>query len=231
MKGSRIILINVLVLVALVIIGGVVAYYYTQGQNYVTSNDAVIAAPTVPVIAMQPGVVTRFTAKAGERVTAGQVLGTETLLQASTPVTTGKHRTVIPSNTTTIKAPVAGQIAIVNVVKGQTVGTGSPLFTEVELNKVYVTANILETDITKVHLGQTVSITVDAQSGVTFTGKVEAIQPATQSFFSLLPTSATAGTYTKVVQRVPVIISIDTAGYTLLPGESAEVQIHLNGNS
>jgi multidrug resistance efflux pump len=232
MKGSRLVLINVLVLLALVIIAAVVGYYYTQGVNYVSTDDAAISAPSVPVLAVEPGVVTSLSVHVGQHVSKGQVVGTEQVAGGTTTIPTKKGTRVVPvANTVNIVAPVSGQVAVVSAVKGQTVGAGSPLFTEVELSQVYVTANVLETDIAKVHLGQTVSITVDAQPGVTFTGHVRAIQPATQSFFSLIPTTATAGTYTKVVQRVPVIISIETAGYTLLPGESAEVQIHLTGNS
>jgi multidrug resistance efflux pump len=63
---------------------------------------------------------------------------------------------------------------------------------------------------------------------VSFTGSVEAIQPTTQSFFSLIPTAATSGTYTKVTQRIPVELSIAAAGYTLLPGENAEVRITIH---
>lgn len=234
MKGSRLILINILVIVAILIIGGVVAYYYNQSTNYVSSQDASIQAPTVPVLALQPGVVTRLNLHVGEAVAKGQVVGREQLLGSptTTVVRTKKGTRVVVSAPPTINitAPASGQIAQVSAVPGQTVGTGSPLFTEVELSKVYVVANILETEIAKVKVGQTVTITVDAQPGITFTGHVKAIQPATQSFFSLIPTSATSGTFTKVTQRVPVVISIDPAGYTLLPGESAEVQIHLTGN-
>jgi multidrug resistance efflux pump len=232
MKGSRLVLINVLVLLALVIIGGLVAYYYTQSTNFVTTDDAAISAPSVPVLAMEPGVISSLSVHVGEHLVKGQVVGIEQVAGGTTTVRTKRGVTVVPvSSSVNIVAPVDGQVAVVSAVKGQTVGAGSPLFTEVELSKVYVTANVLETDISKVHVGQTVTITVDAQPGVSFTGHVQAIEPATQSFFSLIPTSATAGTYTKVVQRVPVIISIEPAGYTLLPGESAEVQIHLTGNS
>lgn len=219
MKGSRIILINVLVLVALAIIGAAGAYYYTQSTNYVTSQDANVTSASVPAIALQPGIVRTFSATVGQRVTKGQVLGTEAL----TPVTKGAPSTV------NLVAPATGTIAVVDAVPGQTVGTGSPLFTEVKLGSVYVVANIPETKIHSLKVGQTVDITVDAEPGVTFHGAVQAISPATQSFFSLIPTAATSGSYTKVTQRVPVTISINTAGYTLLPGESCEVRIHLNG--
>ena len=239
MKGSRLILINVLVLLALVVVGGVVAYYYTQGNNYVNTQDAAISAPTVPVLAMAGGVVETLHLEVGQAIRKGEVIGTERVAVTSTTSSTTKasgahHAATVTTPTSTlvnIKAPVTGQVAQVQATVGETVGVGSPLFTAVQLGKAYVTANILETEISKVHRNQTVSITVDAQPGVTFQGKVMAIDPATQSYFSLIPTQATAGTYTKVVQRVPVVISLQSQGYQLLPGESCEVQIHLNGNS
>ena len=71
-----------------------------------------------------------------------------------------------------------------------------------------------------------ISSPASAYPGVTFHGHVTAIAPATQSFFSLIPTSATAGTYIQTVQRVPVNIQIHTDGHTLLPGESMSVTFH-----
>jgi len=73
-----------------------------------------------------------------------------------------------------------------------------------------------------------VDFTVDSFPGVRFTGRVQQIGEATAATFSLLPTRTTSGTFTKVVQRVPVKIAIDDyQGRRLLPGLSAVVRIHV----
>jgi multidrug resistance efflux pump len=233
MKPSRIVLINVVILVVLLLAAGAALYYTNQSQSYVSTDDAAISAPTVPVAAVVTGSLQSVAAKVGEHVTQGETLATVLVATAAAHVTPAAARakgSVAPSTpaTVAVTAPVAGTVAQVDGVKGELVGPGSPLFAEVELGGVYVTANIPETQIQDVKVHQTVDITVDAQPGVTLAGHVTAIEPATESYFSLIPTAATAGSYTKVEQRVPVLITVETAGYTLLPGENCEVRIHLN---
>lgn len=222
MKQGRLILINILILVAVILIGGLGAYYWNQSYNYVSTQDGAISAPTIPVPALAAGTIQGVTLHVGQRVTKGQVIAQETVAGAAS---TSSKTTPSTTTTTNIVAPATGTIATVSATNGQTVGAGTALFTEVKLGHVSVVANIPESKIRHVSVGQTATIYVDAHPGVSFTGTVTAIQPTTQSFFSLIPTAATSGTYTKVTQRIPVILSINTAGYTLLPGESCEVRI------
>ena len=231
MKPGRLILINVIMGVVLLLIAGAIWYSWNQSYTYVTTNDAAINAPSVPIVAVQPGTLAYLSVAVGQRVTKGQVIGQESAAPTSGAGSSaalakggksGSHGTATSVN---ILAPVTGRIATINTNPGQAVAAGTPLVTEVNLGQITVVANIPETKIRHVRPGQTASITVDAHPGVAMTGTVMRIQPTTQSFFSLIPTSATAGTYTKVVQRIPVIVSIDTAGYPVLPGESATVRI------
>jgi multidrug resistance efflux pump len=228
MKAGRLVLINVLVLVGLAIVAALVFYYYSTNSNYVTSADASISATTVPVVATAPGKLATFTAAVGQHVRAGQVIGTEAIqVQSVSTGAKGGTSTGVPSTSTiSITAPVAGDVATTSVAAGQVVGAGTPLVTLVQLNTVYVTANIPETKIQNIHKGEAVDVTVNAVPNVTFHGTVVAVAPATQSFFSLIPASATAGTYVQTTQRIPVIIRIHTMGYRLLPGESSAVRIH-----
>lgn len=221
MKQGRLILINILILVAVILIGGLGAYYWNQSYNYVSTQDGVVSSPTIPVPALAAGTIQGLSLHVGQQVTKGQVIAQETV--AGT-VTSGKSTTSTTS-TVNIVAPASGTVATVSAANGQVVGAGTALFTEVKLNQVTVVANIPESKIRHVSVGQTATVYVDAHPGVSFTATVKAIQPTTQSFFSLIPTAATSGTYTKVTQRIPVILSINTAGYTLLPGESCEVRI------
>ncbi len=238
MKASRLILVNVLVLVGLAIVAALVFYYYSTQSHYVSSQDASISATTVPVVANTPGALTTFSVQVGQHVKAGQVIATETVAASSTaatstsskvdPPSTG-HGTTSPSPATTtvpITAPVAGDVATTSVAAGQDVGAGTPLLTLVQLKTAYVTANISETSIRHIRVGESVDVTVNAIPGVTFHGTVTSVAPATQSFFSLIPASATAGTYVQTTQRIPVNIRLHTMGYTLLPGESCSVRVH-----
>ncbi len=93
---------------------------------------------------------------------------------------------------------------------------------------IYVKANIEETDISKIKLGQKVDLKIDAYPNQSFAGYVESIGQATQSAFSQLPSLNTSGTFSKVTQLIPVKISIrDANNLTLMPGMNATVKIHV----
>lgn len=233
MKASRLILVNVLVLVGLAIVAALAFYYYTTQSHYVSSQDASISATTVPVVASTAGALTTFSVQVGQHVQAGQVIATEAVATSGAaskvdPPSAGQGAgSATPTmSTIPIKAPVAGDVATTSVAAGQDVGAGTPLMTLVQLKTAYVTANIAETNIRRIRVGESVDVTVNAIPGVTFHGTVTAIAPATQSFFSLIPASATAGTYVPTTQRIPVNIRLHTMGYTLLPGESCSVRVH-----
>jgi membrane fusion protein (multidrug efflux system) len=108
-----------------------------------------------------------------------------------------------------LKAPVAGFVAKKNVEVGQFVQAGQPLLAIVQQGSqddVWVSANFKETQLARMHPGQTAEIEVDAYPGVTFHGRVESLAAATGARFSLLPPDNATGNFTKVVQRVPVKI-------------------------
>lgn len=109
---------------------------------------------------------------------------------------------------TKIIAPNDGIIARKSVEPGQFVSTGQPLFGFVAENKRWVVANLKETELQEVRLGQTVNIHVDALAGQKFIGKVVSIAPSTGAVFSLLPPDNATGNFTKVVQRIPVKIEL-----------------------
>ena len=77
----------------------------------------------------------------------------------------------------------------------------------VDPQKLYITANIEETEVKKLKSGQNVDIKIDEFDGLAFQGKVESIGKASNSAFSLFPSSS-SGTFTKVVQKVPVKIEL-----------------------
>jgi len=93
---------------------------------------------------------------------------------------------------------------------------------------LYVVANLKETQITNVRVGQPVEIKVDAYPGHTFTGKVLSLSAATGATFALIPPDNASGNFTKVVQRLPIRASIDPSSdpdHLLKQGLSSEISI------
>jgi membrane fusion protein (multidrug efflux system) len=128
---------------------------------------------------------------------------------------------------TQIRSPIDGYVGAKNVEAGKTVAPGESLMTVVPAARIYITANYKETQLGKLHAGQTVDINVDAYKGVKFTGHVQAISPASQSKFSLVPAQNATGNFVKVTQRVPVRIVFDKPdpAYVLRPGMSVETSV------
>ena len=130
---------------------------------------------------------------------------------------------------TRILAPASGVVSKKSVELGQLVQPGQPLMTVVPLDDVWVTANLKETETADVTPGDSADITVDAYEGRHFRGRVESLSPATGAKFSLLPPDNATGNFTKVVQRIPVRIRLDSAAadpaHPLRPGMSVVATI------
>ena len=129
---------------------------------------------------------------------------------------------------TTITAPQDGVVGARTLRVGQYVQAGTALMAVVPLDAAYVIANFKETQLTGVRPGQAVEIGVDTYPGVTFTGHVDSIAPASGQEFALLPPDNATGNFTKVVQRIPVKIVLDPAGAAadvLRPGMSVTPSI------
>jgi len=129
---------------------------------------------------------------------------------------------------TRVTAPMAGVVSKKSVEVGQLVQQGQPLMSLVSLDDAWVVANLKETQVSDVAVGDPVDITVDAYPGRHFRGHVESLSPATGAKFSLLPPDNATGNFTKVVQRIPVRIRPDgpaDAAHPLRPGMNVEVTI------
>jgi len=110
---------------------------------------------------------------------------------------------------TKIYAPRDGYITRKSVEAGVNIQAGQPLMALVPLQEAWITANYKERQITYLKPGQKVKFSVDAYPGRTFNGTVDSIMAGTGAAFSLLPPENATGNYVKVVQRVPVKITID----------------------
>ena len=128
-----------------------------------------------------------------------------------------------------IKSPISGVVAKKFIHAGDFVSPGFPIFSIYDTGNVFVRANLEETKMKGVQLGQTVDLEVDAFPSKTFCGKVIKIGEATGAQFMLIPRDTTTGEFTKVVQRIPIKIQIiDDPGHLLKPGYSVTIGIKLN---
>ncbi len=112
---------------------------------------------------------------------------------------------------TKITAPANGYITKRSAEVGNQVQAGQPLLAVVPLEqeRIWVTANYKETELRDVKAGQKVEIKVDTYSGKVFNGRVNSIMAGTGSAFSLFPPENATGNYVKIVQRIPVRITLD----------------------
>jgi membrane fusion protein (multidrug efflux system) len=134
---------------------------------------------------------------------------------------------------TRILAPTAGAVGERHVREGQLVSPGQEVIDLVR-GDVWVEANYKETQLTNMRIGDTADIRIDTFPGVVLHGKVIQISPASGSQFALLPPDNATGNFTKVVQRIPVKIVLDSGHplqNVLRPGFSAEVTVHASGKN
>ncbi|MDQ3292472.1 MAG: HlyD family secretion protein [Bacteroidota bacterium] len=127
-----------------------------------------------------------------------------------------------------VSAPASGIASKKNVQKGQLVQAGQSLFSIVNENSLYVTANFKETQLERLRAGQKVKIEVDAFPEEKVEGEIYNFSPATGARFSLLPPDNATGNFVKVVQRVPVKIKLRAPKELmdrLRPGMSVQVSV------
>jgi len=128
-----------------------------------------------------------------------------------------------------VKAPFAGIVTNVpSIAPGKYLQASTTAFFLVASDHVWVDANPKETELTYVHPGQPVTVTVDTYPETQWSGSVESISPAAAQEFSLLPAQNTSGNWVKVVQRIPMRVRVDTSDKNLPPlraGMSVEVDV------
>lgn len=216
MSTKRLLLLNIIILLILVG-GGVGGYaYYNGAVNYLSTDNAQITGQQVTIAAPANGKLTDWEGKLGDHFSKDSKVGTITTTDAN-----GKP---IDMNVT---MPTDGTIVQNSGVQNSFVAAGTPLAKEYDFNNLWVTANIEETKIDEVTIGQDVDIYVDAFPNNTLKGKVQQIGLATAGTFSLLPSSNNTGNYTKVTQVIPVKITIDdNKGVAIVPGMNVTVRIH-----
>jgi multidrug resistance efflux pump len=190
--------------------------YLLYSSKYVTTDNAQVDGDKIDINAPRTGNVTDWSLAEGSSVRTNQVVG---------------HIQDVGSGARakqTVRSSGTGTIASNDVVAGQYVQAGTRLATAYNMNNIYLTARVPETEIGEVGLGMSVDISVDAFPGTAVTGQVLEIQSAAASNFTVYPSSDTdPSNPQKVDQYIPVKIAIiDSAGAALSPGMNATVHIH-----
>jgi multidrug resistance efflux pump len=221
----RLILVPLLIVVAVLAIAGALFWYFYNNYLYYSTDDAQVNGQIVNVSAPANGTLSALNVKQGDNVTQGQTLGSVT----GAP-TAGSNGAVSTPPSININSPINGKVLQVDAVQGQGVAPGLTILQVTDLSNLNIIAYVDEGAINNVSDGQQVDVSIDAYSGTSFTGHVQQIVPAAASEFSLLPTQDNAsGNFTKVGQRIPVIITLEgNGGKVLAPGMSATVTIHIH---
>ena len=136
---------------------------------------------------------------------------------------------------THLYAPVTGIVAKRSVQIGQRIVPAAPLMALVPLQDAWIDANLREVQLERIRVGQPAAVTADTYgSDIEYHGRVAGLAAGSGSAFALLPAQNASGNWIKIVQRVPVRISIDPAellAHPLRVGTSTHVRIDLGDRS
>ena len=138
-----------------------------------------------------------------------------------------RDRMALDLRNTVVRAPADGIVGRVALRPGTFVKVGEPMIGLVETAGIWLEANLKESDLAHVALGQRAAVKVDAYPGREWTAEVTSFSPATGAEFSLLPPQNATGNWVKVIQRVPVRFRVATrpGDPPLRVGMSAAVSI------
>jgi multidrug resistance efflux pump len=225
---NRRVLLPILGVVVLVI--AVVAFNaWRESSLFVSTDNAQLSGQPVQVGSMNAGKVDSIMPTIGQPVHKGDVIA-----QVAIPSQVGVAQAGQPKlgflgagdTHVDVQSPIDGVVIAEPVAVGSSVAAGTPIVSIVDPSQLYVTANIEETNIARVKVGQPVTVHVDALNA-DIPGKVEAVTPATAGVFSILPSQNTSGNFTKVTQLVPVRISVNLGNQPMLVGANVEVKIRV----
>jgi multidrug resistance efflux pump len=199
-------LIGLIVILAL-IAGGV--YFYYQNSSFVKTDEAHVQGDRTQIVASSAGVLNDWKAKEGDKVSQDDKVA----------------KVKGEAGSEDVKAISDGTIVKNEAQDGELVQPGQALAQVIDMDNLYIVANIKETDLGDIEVNDKVDVSVDGDPGAVFEGNVEEIGYATNSTFDLLPQTNTSGNYTKTTQKVQVKISLKNPSDKVLPGMNASVKI------
>ncbi|MEJ8547265.1 efflux RND transporter periplasmic adaptor subunit [Brevibacillus borstelensis] len=215
---KRKLILYVILLLVVAAGGGIGYYYWYQGSHFVTTEDARISGDIYRVMPRIAGKLQKLSIADGDAVVVDQIVGQ----QDTTNLTTNLLENAL------LRAPITGTVIKTLAKEGEVVSPGQSIAMVVDESKLYISANVEETELNRLKLGQKVDIVLDAYPKNKLVGHLIEIGQATNSTFSLMPAVSTSGNFTKVTQRIPIKIAIDnTAGLHLAAGLNAEIKVHV----
>jgi multidrug resistance efflux pump len=216
MKAKRKTLITLILVLMVVAIAGIGVYYWYNNTYFASTDDAMVTADIAKANTQITGKLLELNVYEGMQVVKGQIIARQDM--GSLPDTS--------VDMSVVRAPMTGLVIKRQGSVGEITPAAQPVALIIDPSSIYVNANIEETKIDRVKIGEVVEFTVDKFGSEKFTGKVQSVGQATAATFSLLPTSS-GGTYTKVTQKIAVRIQLDKSSEKLEPGLNAYVKIHL----
>ncbi|GAB6180484.1 hypothetical protein JCM14036_18030 [Desulfotomaculum defluvii] len=191
-------------------------YYGINNYLYISTEDARVTGDIARINAQITGKLVSCDLEEGMTVHKDQIVA----------------RQEVPNQTDTaleqslLRSPIDGVVIKKQGIIGEVISTGQTVGMVVDPAKLYIIANIEETKLSNIQVGNKVDVSIDQYGGKKWIGKVSLIGEAANSTFSLIPSSG-SGTFTKVVQKVPVHIAVDTKYSQIRPGTNAVVRIHI----
>lgn len=216
MNEKRKLLIIGILITIVVALSGIVFYYWYENTYYVSTDDARVSADIVSVTPQISGKLLELNVAEGDTVTKNEILARQDM--------NGLPDTSVEQ--ALMRSPINGVVVKKQGTVGELLSAGQSTITLIDPSKLYITADIEETKLGKIKVGQLVEITIDQYDSKKFTGKVKSIGEVSNSALSILPAS-TSGTFTKVVQRIGVKIELDDFDSKIIPGTNAVVKIHI----
>ncbi len=188
---------------------GIAGYFIYEGTYYYQTDNAKVDTAIYQLTANANGKLINMYVSQGEEVKAGQVLARV-------------------ENGPFIVSPIDGTVIDVKMQEGDYAIASDVVMVVAKTSDMYITANVEETNILKIHEGQSVSVSLDAY-GRSFDGYVEDVNTVTSTELTGSATSfTTSGTYTKVTQLIPVKIKLlDNVDLTDIIGTNATVKIRI----
>jgi multidrug resistance efflux pump len=203
---TTIILASIVILFVGLTIAG---YFIYEGYYYYQTDNAKVDTKIYQLTANASGKLLKVYVSQDEQVKPGQVLAR---------VVHGPF----------IKSPIDGTVIDVKMHEGDYVTASDVVVVVAETSDIYITANVEELEILKIHTGQSVSVFLDVY-GRRFDGYVQDIKTVTSTKLTGSATSfTTSGTYTKVTQLIPVKIKLpDNVDLANIIGTNATVKIKI----
>ena len=188
---------------------GIAGYFIYEGTIYFQTDNAKVDTKIYQLTANASGKLENMYVNQGDAVKAGQVLARV-------------------ANGPSIVSPIDGTVTDVKMQSGDYALASDVVVVVAETSDMYITANVEETNILKIHTGQSVSVSLDAY-GRSFPGVVDNVSTVSSTMLTGSMTSfTTSGTYTKVTQLIPIKIKLlDKVDLANVIGTNAQVKIRI----